>query len=185
MEMDFLGETVIDEDTISRRVEELAQQITGDFVQAYGEETQLIVITVLKGAFIFLSDLIRLMDMDLRVDFMAISSYRESTRSTGAVRIFKDLSESIYTKNVLLVEDIVDTGLTLSYILRNLVSREPRDIRVCTLLDRVGRRIAPLDIDYVGFQVGEDFLVGYGLDYQQKGRNLRYICRLKTPDHDS
>ena len=110
---------------------------------------------------------------------MAISSYRESSLSSSAVRILKDLSESIYNRDVLIVEDIIDTGLTLSYILRNLKERGPRDLKICTLLDRAGRRIAPLHIDYRGFEVGEEYLVGYGLDHLQKWRNLPFICTLK------
>ncbi|MDY6794324.1 MAG: hypoxanthine phosphoribosyltransferase [Actinomycetota bacterium] len=180
MRFDFAGDIVFSEDQISGRVRELAGQMTGYYVQAYEEGTPLTIVSVLKGGFVFLADLIRCMDLDIRVDFMAISSYRESTRSSGAVKIVKDLSQGIYRKHVLLVEDIVDTGLTLSYILRNLTSREPADIKVCTLLDRAVRRIAPLEIDFVGFQVGEDFLVGYGLDYHQQGRNMPYICRLES-----
>ncbi|MBN2025887.1 MAG: hypoxanthine phosphoribosyltransferase [Actinobacteria bacterium] len=163
------------EEEISRRVQELGAEISADF---RGRRGPLAVISMLKGSFIFLADLIRATDVDISVDFMSITSYRESSPDSSGVRIVKDLSEGIRDRDVLVVEDIIDTGLTLSYILRNLRERSPRDLRVCTLLDRSESRIAPLHIDYRGFEVGEEFLVGYGLDYLQKWRNLRFICTL-------
>jgi hypoxanthine phosphoribosyltransferase len=172
---ELLEHIVFGEEEISQRVRELGAEITADFK---GKPGPLAVVGMLKGGFIFLADLIRTLELELSVDFMAISSYRESSLDSSGVRIVKDLSESIYDRDVLVVEDIVDTGLTLSYILRNLKERGPRDLKVCTLLDRTGSRIAPLHIDYRGFEVGEGFLVGYGLDYLQKWRNLRFICTL-------
>jgi hypoxanthine phosphoribosyltransferase len=165
---------VFSAEEISSRVRELGAQITADLHREPG--STLAVIAMLKGGFIFLADLLRAIDLDLTVDFMAISSYRESSPSSSGVRIVKDLSESIFGRDVLIVEDIIDTGLTLSYILRNLKERGPRELRVCTLLNRSVSRIAPLHIDYSGFDVGEEYLLGYGLDHLQKWRNLRFIC---------
>ncbi len=168
---------VFSAEEISSRVRELGAQITADLHQDPGNT--LAVIGMLKGGFIFLADLIRAIELDLTVDFMAISSYGGASASSSGVRIVKDLSESIFERDVLIVEDIIDTGLTLSYILRNLKERGPRELKVCTLLNRTVRRIAPLHIDYSGFEVGEEFLVGYGLDHLQKSRNLRYICTVR------
>lgn len=165
-------------DEIASRVRELGEQITADLPQEPCRT--LAVVGMLKGGFIFLADLLRAIDLDLTVDFMAISSYRESTPSSSGVRIVKDLSESILDRDVLIVEDIIDTGLTLSYILRNLRERGPRALKVCTLLNRTVSRIAPLHIDYSGFEVGEEFLVGYGLDHLQRWRNLRFICSMRS-----
>jgi len=181
MHPEHMEKVVLSEEEISRRVQEMGAEICADF---RGRTGPLAVISMLKGGFIFLADLIRAVDLELVVDFMAISSYRESSPDSSGVRIVKDLSESIYDRDVLVVEDIVDTGLTLSYILRNLRERGPRDLRVCTLLDRSGSRIAPLHIDYRGFEVGEEFLVGYGLDYLQRWRNLRFICTLAQKGTD-
>ena len=174
---DMVERMVYTSDEISRRVSELGAEITTDLEQPPGDA--LAVVSILKGSFIFLADLIRNIGLELTVDFMAISSYPESDASSGGVRIIKDLSESIYGREVLLVEDIIDTGLTLSYILRNLKGRSPRSVRVCTLLDRTVSRIAPIHVDYSGFEIGEEFLVGYGLDHLQRWRNLPFICTLK------
>jgi hypoxanthine phosphoribosyltransferase len=175
---DFAERIVIAEDEISSRVVELGQTITKDYVLQKGAAAEVSVVSILKGSFIFLADLIRQIELDLKLDFMAISSYHQHNQDSAGVAIIKDLSQSVYGKNILLVEDIIDTGLTLSYVLRNLESRRPAEIKVCTLLDRISRRIAPVDIDYIGFEVGEEYLVGYGLDYMQKWRNLRYISTL-------
>jgi len=184
MEAEMIKRVVFTEEEISLRVQELGREITDDYSQQAGPDAAVMVVSILKGGFIFLADLVRHIQLDLSIDFMAISSYGESTRTSGAVKIVKDLSDSIYNKRVLVVEDIIDTGLTLSYILRNLTSRGPMEIKVCTLLDRTARRIAPLKVDYSGFQVGEEYLVGYGLDYLQKWRNLTYICALKTAAYE-
>jgi hypoxanthine phosphoribosyltransferase len=174
---ELLERIVFTEDEISRRIRELGKEITADLEQEPGGA--LAVVSILKGGFVFLADLMRHIDLELTVDFMAITSYRQSSLSSSGVRIVKDLSESIYNRDVLVVEDIIDTGLTLSYILRNLRERGPRNLKICTLLDRSGRRIAPLQIDYRGFEVGEEYLIGYGLDHLQKWRNLRFVCTLK------
>jgi hypoxanthine phosphoribosyltransferase len=174
----FIADIVISEEEISERVRELGEEITSDYLREKGAGAEVYVVSVLKGGFIFLADLIRHIRLDLRVDFMSISSYHGADQSSVRVKIKKDLSESITGKDLLVVEDIIDTGLTLSYILRNLKSRGPKDIKVCTLLDRAVRRITPLEIDYRGFEVGEDYLVGYGLDYMQRWRNLPYICTI-------
>jgi len=178
MNLVFKGDIVFSEKAISDRVLELGKKITDDYLRENGPGVEVSVVSVLKGGFVFLADLIRQIDLDLTIDFMAISGYQKDGRDYPGVRIIKDLSESVYGKNLLLVEDIIDTGLTLSYILRNLESRQPREIKICALLDRAVRRIAPLHIDYVGFEVGEEFLVGYGLDHLQKWRNLRDIRAL-------
>ncbi len=166
---------VFSAEEIARRVHELGAHISSEHAPRTGPLT---VVSMLKGGFVFLADLIRCLDCDLWVDFMAISSYRRSSAATSGVRIEKDLSHSIHGRSVLVVEDIIDTGLTLSVILRNLRQRGPRELKVCTLLDRSLRRIAPLHIDYRGFEVGEEYLVGYGLDHLQKWRNLPFICSI-------
>ncbi len=171
------GRVLLSAEDIARRVEELGGEICAYYRrEGRGELT---VVSVLKGGFVFLADLIRHMDIDLSLDFMAISSYHDADDRPRGVRIIKDLSQSIYRRRVLVVEDIIDTGLTLSYILRNLREREPEEIRVCTLLDRAARRIAPLELHHRGFEVGEEYLVGYGLDYRQRWRNLPFVCVLE------
>jgi hypoxanthine phosphoribosyltransferase len=179
VEPDFASHVVFDEERIARRVRELGEEITADYLSEAGEAAELSIVSILKGGFIFLADLLRHIDLDLTVDFMAISSYLESGASAGGVKIVKDLSQSIYGRQVLVVEDIVDTGLTLGYILRNLATREPSGLKVCTLLDRAIRRIVPLRIDYCGFEIGDEYYVGYGLDHLQKWRNLKFICALE------
>ncbi len=176
LQPDFEARVIFSEEQISRRVRELGEEITADYHRENDVAGPVAVVSILKGSFIFLADLIRHMDFDLTVDFMAISSYVASSQGPVAVRILKDLSESVYGKSVLVVEDIVDTGLTLAYILRNLASRGARKLSVCALLDRSARRIAPLEIRYRGFEVGDEYLVGYGLDHLQRWRNLGYIC---------
>jgi hypoxanthine phosphoribosyltransferase len=175
---DFPHRLVFREDEIAGRVRELASEINGDYRKRYGPQANLVIVSMLKGAFIFLADLTRHLDFELSMDFMAISGYGPSEARSG-VRIEKDLSGSIYNRNILIVEDIIDTGLTLSYILRNLKSRGPAEIRICTLLDRAIARIAPIEIDFKGFEVGREYLVGYGLDHLQKWRNLPYLCAME------
>lgn len=184
MESNPIGRVLFTEEQIAARVKEVGEQITRDYRDAgvsVNSEEDLILVNVLKGAFVFLADLVRHLDLPVVVDFLAISSYGSGERATG-VRIVKDLAESIYRRHVLIVEDIVDTGLTLSYVLRNLRAREPKSIKVCTFLDRKARRIVPLDVDYMCFEVGEEFVVGYGLDHLQKWRNLPYVCLLGEGD---
>jgi hypoxanthine phosphoribosyltransferase len=174
----FAHRVVFSEDEIASRVRELASEINIDYRERHGSQADVVIISMLKGAFVFLADLTRHLDLELSLDFMAISGYGPSEARSG-VRIEKDLSGSIYNRKILIVEDIIDTGLTLSYILRNLKSREPAEIRICTLLDRAIARIAPIEIDFKGFEVGREYLVGYGLDHLQKWRNLPYLCAMQ------
>jgi len=171
---DILGKVLFSEQEISERVSELGREITKNY-----KGRNLLLVSILKGGVIFLADLIKQIDLTLSIDFMSISSYGINGTSTGVVRITKDLDESIEGKNVLIVEDIIDTGLTIGYLLRNLKSRYPKSLEICTLLDRDVRRIADIDIKYIGFKIGEKYIVGYGLDYKQKFRNLQSIYELR------
>ncbi len=161
---------------IQRRVREMGRQITRDF---RGERVHLI--AVLKGACVFLSDLIRNIDLEISLDFVAVASYGQGSQSSGEVRLNKDLDTSIEGLNVILVEDILDTGLTLSYLCRILQQRRPKVLRVAALLDKPSRRIQEVKADYVGFQIPNEFVVGYGLDYAQRYRNLKDVCILTLP----
>jgi hypoxanthine phosphoribosyltransferase len=166
-----IKQVLLSEDQIRTRVCELGDQISRDYAGC-----DLLLVTVLKGGFYFLADLTRALDIPVAVDFMAISSYRGGKGPTGAVRLIKDLDEEMTGRHVLLVEDIIDTGLTASYLLRSLRAREPADLAICTLLDKTARRIVEsLPIRYCGFEVPDVFLVGYGLDYRQLYRNLPYV----------
>jgi hypoxanthine phosphoribosyltransferase len=167
-------EVLFTEDEIKTRVEVLAQQIAADYKNA-----QPVLISILRGSVFFATDLARQIELPLSMDFLSISSYGDG--SEGVVRITKDLEENIAGKDVLLIEDIVDTGFTLKYLLRNLGGRNPKSLEVCALLDRRARRIIELDLKYVGFEIPDKFVVGYGLDYKQKYRNLPYIAIVK-PD---
>jgi hypoxanthine phosphoribosyltransferase len=169
-----IGRVLIDEKKIQSRVAELGLNIRHD----YQSESPLFV-CVLRGAAIFHADLIRNTDLNLLIDFISVYSYGSSTKSSGEVQLIKDLETSIQGRDVLLVEDIVDTGLTLDYLLRNLRSRRPRSLRVCSLLSKPSRREIEVEIDYLGFEIPDHFVVGYGLDYDQKFRNLPFIARLK------
>ena len=165
----ILSDVFIDEKEIRKRVEELGKAISADYA---GKD--LVVIGILKGAVVFLSDLVRCIDRDVGVtlDFMAVSSYGDSTNTSGIVRIIKDLDCSIRGKHVLIVEDIVDTGLTLSYLVKMMLEREPESVRVCALLDKVERRKVEVAVQYTGFVIPDYFVVGYGLDYSGRWRNL-------------
>lgn len=167
------GEIMISEEQLKKRVLELGAMITKEF-----EGEQLLAICILKGACIFLSDLIRAIGIDTSIDFMAVSSYGSATVSSGVVRIIKDLDISIEGKNVLIVEDIMDSGLTLHYLRENLLARNPKRLKICTLLDKPERREAEIQADYTGFVIENKFIVGYGLDYNEKYRNLPYITSL-------
>ncbi len=176
--METLGRVLIDEESAKKRIKELGEQITKDY-----QDANLVVIGILKGAVIFLSDLVKEIKLPLKLDFMAVSSYGLSTKTSGVVRILKDLDDEIEGKDVLIVEDIVDTGLTLHYLIDNLRSRKPNSIRVCCFLDKPTRRKVPVQVDYVGFEIPDEFVVGYGLDYAEKYRNLPYVCALdKEPN---
>jgi hypoxanthine phosphoribosyltransferase len=161
---------------IGKRVREVAGEITKDFK---GERVHLI--GVLKGACIFLSDLVREINLDTSIDFIAVSSYGKGKESSGQVRVLKDLDSSIEGLNVILVEDILDTGLTLSYLLRVLRQRKPKNLRVAALLDKPSRRLRQVRGDYIGFTIPNEFVVGYGLDYGERYRNLKDVCILALP----
>lgn len=170
---------LIPADDLRARVGELGRQIRSD----YAGRTPILV-GVLKGAVVFLADLMRAVDAPCECDFIAVSSYGASTRSSGIVELTKDLSVPIEGRDVLIVEDIVDTGRTLAYLLRNLETRQPRTVRVCALLDKVSRREVPVALDYVGFPIPDEFVVGYGLDFAGLYRNLPYIGVLDAAGAD-
>ena len=168
--MDDLAETLLTEEQIKQRIGELAVQIRGDY-----HDKRPLLISILKGSFVFLADLVREMDIDCTIDFMIVSSYGNKSKSTGAVKIIKDLDIDIENRHILIVEDILDSGLTLSYIKRILETKKPASVRICTLLDKPGRRTAEITADYVGFTIPDKFIVGYGLDYAERYRNLPMI----------
>ncbi len=170
----ILGPMLISAEEIRQRVTTLGEEITRDY-----KGKDLILVSVLRGGVVFLADLIREIKLPLAIDFMDISSYGISEGSSGVVRITKDLEDNIEGKDVLIVEDIIDTGLTLRYLLRNLRAREPGSLEVCTLLDKSVRRIADIKIKYKGFDILDKYVVGYGLDFQQKYRNLPDIYVIK------
>ena len=174
MYQDLQEDMLVSQERLAARVAELGAQITADY-----QGKDLVVLGILKGAVIFFSDLIRRIDLPLEMDFMAISSYGSATKSSGVVRILKDLDHDVVDKHVLVVEDIIDTGLTMSFLKTNLLSRGAASIRVCVLLDKPERRLVRLRSDYVGFVIPDAFVVGYGLDYKQKYRNLPEIGVLK------
>ena len=155
---------------LRERTKELGQQITKDY-----QGKDLVVVGVLNGCMLFYSDLIRYIDLPITCDFLGLSSYGSDTKSSGVVQFTKDLSNSIQDKDVLIVEDIVDTGLTLSFLNKNLRTRQPRSVRICSLLSKPERRKVEVDVDYIGFTIGDHFVVGYGLDLDGKYRNLPYI----------
>lgn len=161
---------LFDEHTLANTVERLGTQISRDY---QGQE--LLVICILKGASIFMADLIRKIDLPIQIDFMAVSSYGHSTQSSGVVKINKDLDTDIENRHILIVEDIIDSGLTLKYLSENLQSRRPKSLKICTLLDKPERRKTHLNIDYTGFEIPDVFIVGYGIDYAEHYRNLPYI----------
>jgi hypoxanthine phosphoribosyltransferase len=169
-----VGETLVEAEDLQRRVAELGAQISRDY-----EGKDLVMIGVLKGAVLFLADLMRQLEVPCEIDFMAVSSYGSATDSSGVVRILKDLDSSIAGRDVLLVEDIVDSGLTLHYLLKNLRAREPRSLEVVALLTKPDRRRIDLPIRYVGFEIANRFAIGYGLDHGQRYRNLGYVAALQ------
>jgi hypoxanthine phosphoribosyltransferase len=168
-----IGEILVGAEDLTRRVKELADQISKDYANK-----DLLLIGVLKGAVFFVSDLMRHLDIPVEVDFMAVASYGSATRSSGVVRILKDLDAAIEGRDVLIVEDIVDSGLTLQYLLRNLAGRNPRSLEVCALLIKPERRKVDLHTRYVGFEIPDRFAIGYGLDHAERYRNLPYVAAL-------
>jgi hypoxanthine phosphoribosyltransferase len=172
-----IGEVLVEADDLQRRVAELGAEINRDYA-----DRDLVMIGVLKGAVLFLADLMRELEIPCEVDFMAVSSYGSATDSSGVVRILKDLDAPIADKHVLLVEDVVDSGLTLSYLMKNLRSREPATLELCTLMVKPAGRQLSIDMRYVGFEMPDTFVVGYGLDFDEHYRQLPYIAAFTGPE---
>ena len=176
-----VAEILLTEDQIQTRIAELGAQVTLDYAGR-----QLTLVSVLKGSLPFMADLMRSIELPLRIDLMEVSSYGgATTESSGLVRILKDLSTSIEDEDVLIVEDIIDTGLTLNYLLRYLRGKKPRSLRICTLLDKPARRLVEIPVDYTGFTIPDQFVVGYGLDYGELYRNLRFVGVLRPEVYTS
>jgi hypoxanthine phosphoribosyltransferase len=171
---DIIKEILVTPEEINLKVKELGKQITKDY-----SGKNLMLVGILKGAVIFMAELAKNIDMPVLMDFMAVSSYGKSSTSTGVVRIIKDLDCSIEDKDILIVEDIIDTGLTLSYLTDNLKKRGAKSVKICTLLDKPDRRKADVPVDYRGFIIPDEFVVGFGLDYAEQYRNLPYVAALK------
>ncbi|HEY8778592.1 MAG TPA: hypoxanthine phosphoribosyltransferase [Solirubrobacterales bacterium] len=171
---DRIGEVLVSSEDLARRVQELGVEISRDY-----EGRDLVMVGVLKGAVMFIADLMRQLTVPCELDFMAVTSYGSSTDSSGVVRILKDLDAPIEGRDVLIVEDIIDSGLTLQYLMRNLKVRSPRSLEVCALLTKPERRRVDLPTRYVGFEIPNRFAIGYGLDHSQKYRNLDYVAVLE------
>lgn len=165
---------MISEADIKQRVKEMAKEIENDLVNE-----EIVLIVVLKGSFVFAADLIRELKGDVKVDFISVSSYSDQTETTGKVKLIKDLDANITNRNVVVVEDIIDSGLTLHFLRDHLKMHKPKQIKICTLLDKPERRKVELPVDYVGFVIPDEFIVGYGIDYAQKYRNLPYIATVE------
>ena len=174
-----IGEILVQQDELAHKVRELGEQISRDY-----EGRDLFLVGVLKGAVFFLADLMRQLDMHCEVDFMAVASYGSSTESSGVVRILKDLDAPLEGRDVLIVEDIVDSGLTLQYLMRTLEARGPASLEVCALLTKPERRQVETPARYVGFEIPDKFAIGYGLDHSERYRNLPYVAALKTEEQD-
>ena len=172
-----LGKVIVSEDELQGRVAALGKELTAD----YADRPPLLV-GVLKGAFMFMSDLARQIDLPVELDFMAVSSYGSATKTSGVVRIIKDLDTDLTDRHVLIVEDIVDSGLTLAYLRKNLAARNPATLEVCSLLVKEGLQKVDPDLRYVGFRIPPVFVVGYGLDVDERYRNLPYVCEYAEPD---
>jgi hypoxanthine phosphoribosyltransferase len=175
----IFGRPIVTQEQMRMRIRELGRQITADYA---GKE--LILVGVLKGAYAFYADLARAIRIPMRVDFLVVTSYAGKPRSSGKVKMVTDLTEDIAGRDVLLVEDIVDSGLTAQYLVKTLNKRKPRSIKICSLLSKLERREKTVFIDYVGFEIPNKYVVGYGLDYQQQYRNLPYLAVLDTVDDD-
>jgi len=176
-----VAEVLLTEEQIEAKVAELGRQISADYA-----DRELTLVSVLKGSLPFMADLMRSISLPLRIDLMEVSSYGgTSTESSGLVRILKDLSAPIDGRDVLLVEDIIDTGLTLNYLIRYLRGKNPRSIKVCSLLDKPARRLVEIPLDYVGFEIPDAFVVGYGLDFGEVYRNLRFVGVLRPEAYES
>lgn len=164
---------LLTQEEIREKVKQLAEAVSRDYI-----DKKPLLVCVLKGAVVFLADFMRSLSIPVEIDFMAVSSHGHSTTSSGVVRILKDLDSSIEHKDVIILEDIIDSGLTLSYLRENLLSRNPRSLKIVTLLDKPERRVTGIEPDYCGFRIPDEFVVGYGLDYNEKYRNLPDICVL-------
>ena len=171
---DSIGQTIVTTEALSGRIRELAAEVSRDY-----EGKDVLLLGILKGAVFFLSDLMRQLEIEAEVDFMAISSYGSATKSSGVVRILKDLDRPIEGRHVLIVEDIIDSGLTLRYLLGNLSGRNPASLEVCALLSKRDARVAEVPVKYVGFEIPNEFVIGYGLDYQERYRSLPYVATLE------
>lgn len=169
-----LKSILVTEEEITKKVKELGQVITNDY-----QEKRLLVVGILKGSIVFMSDLIRKINLPLEIDFMEVSSYGNTTESSGAVRILKDLDVDIQGWDVLIVEDIIDTGLTLKYLMKNLEARKPASLKICTFLNKPSRRQVEIMVNYNGYDIPDEFVVGYGLDFSGKFRNLPFVAVLK------
>ena len=172
---DDISKVLVSKEVLRTKVKELGERITAD----YEDAQELVVVCILKGAVVFFADLIRNINRHVQLDFMSISSYGNSRSSSGVVQIRKDLEINISGKDVLIIEDIMDSGQTLAYLKEMLQARDPRSLRICALLDKPSRRVADIQPDYFGFVIPDEFVVGYGLDYAEKYRNLDYIGVLK------
>ena len=166
-------QVLINEERLQARIAELGELLTREY-----EGKELVLLVVLKGSIMFAADLARAIELPLSLEFMGLSSYGDSTETSGVVRVTLDLSKPVHNKHVLIVEDIVDSGLTMRYLLNNLSTRGPESLKVCTLLHKPARRQVDVPLDYIGFDIGDHFVVGYGLDYDQKYRNLPFIAHM-------
>ncbi|HEX5823329.1 MAG TPA: hypoxanthine phosphoribosyltransferase, partial [Candidatus Limnocylindrales bacterium] len=176
-----VAEVLLTEEQIAAKVRELGARISADYA-----DRRLTLVSVLKGSLPFMADLMRAIPVPVRIDLMEVSSYGgSSTESSGLVRILKDLSATIEGEDVLIVEDIIDTGLTLNYLIRYLRGKNPKSLRICTLLDKPARRLVDIPVDYVGFTIPDQFVVGYGLDYMEYYRNLRFVGVLRPEVYTS
>ena len=172
---EVMGKILFTEEDIRKRAKELGEQIGRDY-----EGEEVVLLGTLKGAVLWMSDLMKEIPLDVKIDFISASSYGSSTSTSGVVKIKKDVDMDLFNKNVIIVEDIVDTGTTLNYLKEYLKERNPKDVKICTLLDKPARRVIDLKPDYIGFTVDDLFVIGYGLDYDQKYRNLPYISYLES-----
>lgn len=173
MKPKIIKDVLISEKAIQRRIHEMGRKISKDY-----KGKELVIVAIMRGAMLFLADLVRHITVPASIDFMFVTSYKKASKSSGVIRIIKDLKEDIEDKHVLIVEDIVDTGLTFSYLKRYLKAHNPKGIKICTLLDKPSRRLVKVKSNYVGFTIPDEFVVGYGLDYLELYRNLPYIATL-------
>jgi hypoxanthine phosphoribosyltransferase len=175
----MFGKPIVTQEQMRARIRELGRQITSDYANR-----ELVLVGILKGAYCFYADLARAIRIPVRVDFLVVTSYGSKAKTTGKVKLVTDLTEDIKGKDVILVEDIVDSGLTVDFLMKKLKARKPRSIKVCTLLSKPDRRRLDVTVDYIGFEIPNHYVVGYGLDYQQKYRNLPYLAVLDAADAD-